>query len=204
MIKVEDYLIYLEETREPLSADVYFIRGNKYTYIFDVGSNKDSRELIDKIDDKIVIISHFHQDHIGNMRFVKDKVKEVYLGDYTYKILGYGNVIKDIYEINDGINIKIISIPNSHAKGSLCVIINNKYLLIGDALYSNRYGYNVSLLNEQLKLLKKLEFEYVISSHKKKMYSKDNIIHELEYYYSKRSKDKPYISLSDIDDILIY
>ena len=200
MEKITEYISYIESTEAPLSADVYIINGKNNNYIFDVGANKESREYLNKIDNKIVIISHFHQDHIGNMRFIKDSILNLYVGDYTYRILGYGDKVLDIVEIDDGINLKIIHLPNSHAKGSFALIVNNEYLLIGDALYTNRYGYNVSLLNNEIAILKKYEYDKVIVSHKNKIYSKKQIIHELEYYYSKREKNKPYISFSAFED----
>ena len=200
MKEINEYISYIESTEAPLSAEVYKIKGENNNYIFDVGANKESRELLSGIDNKVVIISHFHQDHIGNMRFIKDSINKIYVGDYTYKILGYGERIDSVYEINDGINLKIIHLPNSHAKGSLALIINNEYLLIGDALYTNRYGYNVSLLHDEIDILKKYDYDKVIVSHKNKIYSKKQIIHELEYYYSKREKNKPYISFSVFED----
>ena len=154
---INEYIKYIESSENPLSANVFIIKGINNNYIFDVGSNKYSREYINKIDDRIIIISHFHTDHMENLKFFYNDINNLYIGDYTYKILGYGNVIKDKYEINDGINLKIISIPNSHAKGSLCLLINNEYLLIGDSLDGNRNGLNVSLLYDEIKLLKELD-----------------------------------------------
>ncbi len=198
MIKVNDYIEYLEATENPLSAHVFLIKGKEYTYIFDVGANKQSRELISKINNRRIIISHFHPDHMENLKIFYDDKDNLYIGDYTFKILGYGNVIKEILEINDGINLKIVPIPNSHAKGSLCLIINNEYLLIGDSLDGNRYGLNVSLLSDEIRLLKKLDFKYILTSHENKIYLKDMVIKELEYYFSKREKNKPYIGYDRI------
>ncbi len=191
---INEYIKYIESSENPLSANVFIIRGINNNYIFDVGSNKYSREYINKIDDRIIIISHFHTDHMENLKFFYNDINNLYIGDYTYKILGYGNVIKDKYEINDGINLKIISIPNSHAKGSLCIIINNEYLLIGDSLDGNRNGLNVSLLYDEIKLLKELDFKYILTSHNDIIYKKEEVIKELEYYYSKKEKNKPYIT----------
>jgi len=128
-----------------------------------------------------------------NLKFFIGEEYDLYIGDYTYKILGYGNVIRDRYEINDGVNLKIISIPNSHAKGSLGVIINNEYLLIGDSLDGNRNGFNVSLLNEEIKLLKELDYKYILNGHNNEILNKKDVIDELELIYSKRIRNKPYI-----------
>ena len=190
---INDYLRYIEAKEAPLSSNVFIIKGNKNTYIYDVGSDRISREEIKKIKNKSIIISHFHKDHMENLNFLSDDEYDLYIGDYIYKILGYGNVIKDRYEINDGIHLIIIYIPNSHAKGSLGLIINNEYLLIGDSLDGNRNGFNVSLLNEEIKLLKELDYKYVLNGHNDERINKEDIIKELEFIYSKRIKNKPYI-----------
>lgn len=201
MIKINDYIEYLPSSDAPLSAEVYLIKGKNNNYLFDVGISKEARKIVEETKNRMIIISHFHPDHIGNLKFFIDDIDNLYLGDYTYKILGYGNIVRDIIEINDGINLKIIPVPNSHAKGSLMLLVNNLYLLIGDSLYCNTKGYNVSLLYDEIKLLNELEFKYVLVSHKDKLYPKEVVIKELMYYYSKREKNKPYISFKAFDEI---
>ena len=191
MEDLNEYIKYIKASENPLSAKVFIIKGKDNNYIFDVGANKLSRDIIKDIKNKIIIISHFHTDHMENMKYFNNE--KIYIGDYTYKILGYGNVVNDIFEINDGINLKIIHIPNSHAKGSLCLIVNDEYLLIGDSLDGNRNGLNVSLLYDEIKLLKSLNYKYILTSHDDVIYNKDEVIKDLEYYYSKREKNKPYI-----------
>ncbi len=191
MEKLNDYINYISASEAPLSAKVFIIKGKDHNYIFDVGSNKISKDTLEIIENKIIIISHFHTDHMENMKYFNKET--IYIGDYTYKILGYGNVVNDIFEINDGINLKLIHIPNSHAKGSLCLIVNDEYLLIGDSLDGNRNGLNVSLLYDEIKLLKSLNYKHILTSHDDVIYNKDEIIKNLEYYYSKREKNKPYI-----------
>lgn len=202
MYSITKYLTVLPSTETPFSADVYIIKGENHNYIFDVGISKGAKNLLENTPNKIFIISHFHPDHMGNLKHFPCSDNNVYVGDYTHKILGYGNIVKQTIEINDGINLKIIPIPNSHAKGSLAVVVNDLYLLIGDSLYCNSKGYNVSLLNAEIRLLKELNYSYVISSHKDKVYEKDTVIKELEFYYSKRSKDKPYISFKAFDEVI--
>lgn len=191
MEDLNEYIKYIKASENPLSAKVFIIKGKDNNYIFDVGANKLSRDIIKDIKNKIIIISHFHTDHMENMKYFNNE--KIYIGDYTYKILGYGNVVNDIFEINDGINLKLIHIPNSHAKGSLCLIVNDEYLLIGDSLDGNRNGLNVSLLYDEIKLLKSLNYKYILTSHDDVIYNKDEIIKNLEYYYSKREKNNPYI-----------
>jgi len=191
MEEINEYIKYIKSSNNPLSSNVFLIKGVKNNYIFDVGANKLSRDIIKDINNKIIIISHFHTDHMENMKYFSNE--KLYIGDYTYKILGYGNVVNNILEINDGINLKIVHIPNSHAKGSLCLIINDLYLLIGDSLEGNRYGLNVSLLYDEIKLLKSLKYEYILTSHDDEILKKEEVIKYLELCYSKKEKNKPYI-----------
>lgn len=202
MIVINDYISYVESSENPLSSMVYIIKGSNYNYIFDVGASKEAREIIKNINNRKIIISHFHTDHMENLKFFTNDIDNLYIGDYTKKILGYGNLLNDKIEINDGINLKIIPIQNCHAKGSLCVIINDKYLLIGDSLDGNRYGFNVTLLNSLIKFLKNNTFEYVLTSHSKDILKKEDVIKELEYYYSNRDKNKPYIGYDSLYNYL--
>lgn len=192
--RIESYLEYLPSSENPLSAIVYFIKGDEKTYIFDVGSNELSRKIIDEIQNKAIIISHFHADHMDNMKLLNLVNTDIYLGDYSFKVIGVGTVVKNTIEINDGVNLKIFSVQNSHAKGSLALIINDKYLLIGDTLCGNNKGFNVSLHNSLIKFLKESKYEFVLTSHDENIYTKDEIISLMESIYKRRSKTKPYIS----------
>ena len=189
------YLSLLPSSDIPLSADVYFIRGARYTYIVDVGRNDDAFEAIKNTPDKKVIITHFHEDHTENLRRLMIPEEDLYVGGYTRKGVGYGTEITSQTVIDDGIKLVITPIPNSHAKGSLCVAVNDEYLIMGDAFYSNVKGYNVSQLGEEIKLLKNLEYKYVLMSHKEKLHEKNEVIKILEDIFSKREKDNPFIQV---------
>lgn len=106
-----------------------------------------------------------------------------------------GTLVESTIEITDGIRLVIAPIPSSHVKGSLCVIVNDEYLLIGDAFYCSAKGYNVSLLADEIRCLKELSFTKVIMSHDEKIYSREESISELEGIYGRRSKDDPYVSI---------
>ena len=68
MNAIGEKIKYLPSSEYPLSADVYFIEGDKYCYIYDVGNNDDSLNQINQIKkEKIIVLSHYHQDHIGNI-----------------------------------------------------------------------------------------------------------------------------------------
>jgi glyoxylase-like metal-dependent hydrolase (beta-lactamase superfamily II) len=192
MIVVNEYLSHLECSEEPLSADVYLIRGDKYTYVVDVGNCAAALNLIESVDRKQIIITHFHPDHMGNLQNLEVDEKSLYVGDYTGKVLGYGRVVKEPVLIRDGVEVKICPIPNSHAKGALCVL-TGQYLLVGDSIYCSSKGYNVSLLHDEIDFLKNLDFRYLLMSHDNTVYEKAEILERLQRYYGQRGKDDPYI-----------
>lgn len=106
----------------------------------------------------------------------------------------------DAIKIQDGISVEIHHVPNSHAKGSLLMQINNGHIFIGDALYSKKEGknyvYNAQLLKEEIELLKNLPGKKVFSDHEERpLKSKDAVIRFLEQIYEKREKNDAYIKV---------
>ncbi|MBR1861855.1 MAG: MBL fold metallo-hydrolase [Lachnospiraceae bacterium] len=197
IISVNENLSFLKSSEHPLSADVYFIKGEKHTYIVDVGSNDEAFAIINSIPDKKVIITHFHEDHTGNLKRLEIPDEDVFVGNYAGKYLGKGTVVGEPMVIPDGVKIGIVPIPNSHAKGSLCVTVDEEYLILGDAFYSNVKGYNVSLLGEEIRLLESLRFDKVLMSHKERPHSREEVFSVLNKIFSQREKEKPYIPVYD-------
>lgn len=195
MLKITDNIEYLPSSNEPLSADVYVIRGAKNNYIIDTGSNDEAFKIIEGIKNKIIIITHFHADHIGNLSRIDIPDANLYVGKYTKDYCKCGTEILDSITIEDGANIRISAIPSSHAKGSLAITVDNKWLFLGDSYYCSAKGYNVSLLHDEMEFLKNEPFEYAILSHDENRYSKKEILDNLKAIYSSRSKNEPYIKL---------
>ncbi len=196
MIKINDYISKIVCSDNPLSADVYIIKGDKHTYIVDVGSNEEALENLKSITNKKIIITHFHADHMGNLKALAPENNDLYVGDYTAKYYGGGTVVKEPVHIEDGVVIDIFPLPSSHAKGCLTILVNKKLILLGDGCYSNIKGYNVSVTFDMIKVLKNIDFTTAIKSHDDTLYTKDELITELGTIYSKKEKDKPYIDLS--------
>ena len=72
LIEITKNISYLPASEDPLSSDVVFITKENKTYIFDVGANDEAAELINGItSEKIIVISHFHQDHAANVGRIK-------------------------------------------------------------------------------------------------------------------------------------
>ena len=192
---ITDNITFLPASEAPLSADVYFIKGKERTYIIDVGSNDEALNLVEATENKTVIITHFHEDHASNLKRIEIDDSDLLVGDYTNKVYNKGTLIKEPALINDGVTIKVFAIANSHAKGSLCVTVNDEYLFIGDSYYCSAKGYNVSLLHDEIEFLRDLDFTKVICSHEEKIHTKEEVIKELEECYSKREAGNPYIKL---------
>ncbi len=122
MVRITDYLSYIESSSNPLSADVYFIKRENRTFIVDVGNNEKSLLAVREALEKTVIITHFHQDHCGNIAKMPELSDEQLLvGSYTKKSLKRGTVVQIPLHICDGsgLELDVIPIPNSHVKGAL-------------------------------------------------------------------------------------
>jgi glyoxylase-like metal-dependent hydrolase (beta-lactamase superfamily II) len=217
----------LQVSYEPLSADVVAVRGDSAWWIFDVGACDEAVQFINElphilVDDvanlakrdngvrlaKNVVISHFHRDHLLNVQRmcggeISLDINALYVGAYTSKTFGEiegvaKNVVMDPLAFDDGVQIQILPIPNSHAKGSLALIVDD-YVFLGDATYPMvGHGepdvYNVQILEQQIKLLKSLNASRFCLSHKRGLVrDKDSVIQFLESVYARRQKNENYI-----------
>ena len=216
MIQISDTIEYIKGDENPLSSDVIFIKGDSATWVFDVGNNDESFEAIKTaaLEKPLnIIISHFHPDHMGNLSRVKvlDNVN-FYVSKNTYNYSKIGNIVDEEMNVTDGVRLKIFKMPSSHAKGCLCVEINDEITLLGDAIYpgyntrSTEIGkkeyskefkkYNVQFLKEQIDLLNNLKSDKVFMAHEKRPETKKLIIIKfLESIYHKREAGEPYICI---------
>ena len=210
-IKITEQISYIKASDNPLSADVILVDGQEYLYVFDVGNNEQVAEYLNSIHKKKrVILSHFHTDHMGNIGRVQwenvffgantEKYFQHYIPDYAAQLLRYVTVF-DTVKIQDGVSIEIHPVPNSHAKGSLLLQVDEEYIFIGDSLYSkvegDTYVYNAQLLKEEIELLKRLPGNQIFSSHEvRPIKAKAGIVRFLEQIYQKRDKNDAYIRVS--------
>ena len=195
---------------EPLSADVFIVEGQNNIYMYDTGNGDESlneiKSILNEYSDKPVkiIISHFHPDHMGNIdKIEKDKI---YASTNTIKYMNekdkeLSEIVSDRLEITDGkLNLDIIYLPSSHAKGCIAMNINREICLLGDATYSTMKAgqivYNRSLLSEELATLNKIDTKKFVLSHQKELFkSKESVINELKEIYKSSNKNDEYISL---------
>ena len=201
IIKITDNISYIEAVTNPLSADVVIVQAEDVIWLYDVGSHPLIPSLIRGINtdnkDINVVLSHFHPDHIANLENIE--YKNVYQGRYTYKYTHTGMVVENAIYFNDKkTRLGILPFPSIHAKGSLAMLVNNRYLFVGDALYPKTKAsdkmYNVSILNEQINLLKSLDISYIMLSHRKPFaMKKEVVIMWLLDIYNKRNKNDAFI-----------
>lgn len=183
MIPICEYISFIPSSDEPLSADVFFIKGDSKTYIYDVGANEQSFKEIESVPgEKAVILSHFHPDHTANMARIN--CDEIYLGRKTYEKLGKGIIVSDKIIIEDGLKLEITRFPSVHAKGSLVLTVNSEYALIGD-LYYSKQDCNRDIAREMLTAMRRLDTKYFVQSHSPQspVSEKNRLISELEEYF---------------------
>ena len=192
-IVIDDRISYIEATEDPLSADIGMVRGDEVTWLYDLGS--DERRIASLQGEYNVVLSHFHQDHVGN--YGRVGVRELYLSKETYAHLRQGTIVSGEISVGD---LRIFSIPSSHAKGCLGLEVDGKYAFVGDALYgrekNGKYVYNAQLLKDEIEVLKKLRAPWLLVSHYKGLIRrKEEVIAELEEIYQRRVKGEPLIEI---------
>ena len=192
-IVINEKISYIECSDDPLSADIGIIRNGDAVWLYDVGS--DERAISELTGNYNVVLSHFHQDHTGNIG--KLNIKEAFVSHETKRHVQMGTVAdRDIYIDN----LHIFPLPSSHCKGCLGLEVDETYAFVGDALYSKfRDGYyifNAQLVKEEIAFLKKLKAPYLLVSHFKGMVRRRNeVIAELEELYHYRDKNSSEIKV---------
>lgn len=192
-IVINEKISYIECSDDPLSADIGIIRNGDAVWLYDVGS--DERAISELTGNYNVVLSHFHQDHTGNIG--KLNIKEAFVSHETKRHVQMGTVAdRDIYIDN----LHIFPLPSSHCKGCLGLEVDETYAFVGDALYSKfRDGYyifNAQLVKEEIAVLKKLKAPYLLVSHFKGMVRRRNeVIAELEELYHYRDKNSSEIKV---------
>jgi len=157
---------------------------------------------------KNIVVSHFHRDHLLNVvRHCKGEISldfdTLYVGSHASKVVGEMSdrekvVVTSPISFEDGVHIEILPIPNSHAKGSLALVVDD-YVFLGDATYPMvGHGepdvYNVQILEQQIKMLKTLRASHFCLSHKRGLArDRDSVIQFLELVLARRQKNENYI-----------
>ena len=123
IIRLNNLISYISPTENPLSANVVMIQGREALWLYDVGNHPDIPQVIEQFRDGRnvnVILSHFHEDHIGNLPGMG--VDEVYQGKYTHRHTDMGTVVEDDIYIQDGdVSLSHIYTAFKPCKGLCCV-----------------------------------------------------------------------------------
>ena len=219
IVKLNDRIQYLQVSYDPLSADVVAVRGDSAWWIFDVGACDMAVDFINALprnpanDDAVslkknIVISHFHRDHLLNVvRHCNGEVSldfdTLYVGSHASKVVGEMSdrekvVVTSPLSFDDGMRIEILPIPNSHAKGSLILVVDD-FVFLGDATYPMvGHGepdvYNVQILGEQIRFLKSLaQTRFCLSHNRGLVRDRNSVIQFLESVYARRQKNENYI-----------
>lgn len=202
---VNDRILHVKSVKEPISSDVYIFKAKNSTWIYDVGTSDEALREINVVDGpKNIVISHFHADHIGNLKNIVcedgslPENVSLYVSKQTMKYTHVGEIIDQEKIVDDGLKFKIFPIPSTHAKGCLGLEVGGEFAFIGDALYpsykDNQKCYNIQLLKEQIETLEGLRADKIFLSHDKKPITrKEIVIAYLKNVYSKRSSDSNFI-----------
>jgi glyoxylase-like metal-dependent hydrolase (beta-lactamase superfamily II) len=188
---------YLPASNDPLSADVGLVRGDGAWWIFDAGACGEAARLIERLPgEKNVVLSHFHQDHAGNLgRIVCSRL---YCGDFTKKKLRAGIPVTKPLTFDDGIKLTIFPLPSTHVRGALGLAAGEEYVFLGDALYGEqkqgREAYNVNTLRDMITALTALPAKYFLLSHDPDFaVPREKALARLEALYQKRVSGEAYV-----------
>lgn len=211
MINLTQNISYIPSSTKPFSCDVVFIKGQKFTWIFDCGTTKEIADEINKIQmPKNIVISHFHPDHILNLARIN--YDNLYVSKYTKKYTFKGTVLESDFFAQDFLagstsqnddknQIKIFHLPSSHAKGCLCLACGD-YCFMGDGTYAkeligNHY-YNAQLLLQMINVMENIDAKYFCLSHDKNfVQNKETVIALYKDIYKRRQEGNPKISVED-------
>jgi len=188
---------YLPAIDEPLSADVVVIKGKEFCWLFDVGMGENALAAIGYLPGmKKAVISHFHPDHCGNLSRLG--LDEIFVGKNTYKYTGIGTIVEQNMFLEDGRQLRIFPMASSHAKGSLALDVDEKYLFVGDAFCpqfkNGQRLYNTTILHSQLELLENIKADNIGISHQADfIMPKSLVLEKLKKLYGKRGKNQAYI-----------
>lgn len=217
LINLTQNISYIPSSTKPFSCDVVFIKGRKFTWIFDCGTTKEIADEINRIQtSKNIVISHFHPDHILNLARIN--YDNLYVSKYTKKYTFKGIVLESDFFAQDFLDttsqkenldnqdnqknqIKVFHLPSSHAKGCLCLACGD-YCFMGDGTYAkeligNHY-YNAQLLLQMINVMENIDAKYFCLSHDKNfVQNKETVIALYKDIYKRRHEGNPKISVED-------
>ncbi len=207
--KVNDRIFVHKASYNPLSADVYLIKGDSFNWIFDVGASAEVLEILKEIKNRRIVISHFHRDHIGNLGELPmlEENEALYVSNHSSKYCkanmeGF-TVVDSQIEFDDGVHIAIKPFKSSHSKGCLMMSVNSEYFFWGDGTYAlpkqnQPQVYNVQLLKETIEDLEENgAAEFVLSHDRIFSRPREAILRQLRTVYAGRKQGENFIEVSE-------
>ncbi len=183
LISLTDRISRLPASEAPLSADVFFIEGDEYTYVYDVGGSDAAFAALSALKKPVaVILSHFHRDHTANLgRFTPDVL---YVGARTRKQLGQGTIVDSPLTITDGVTLEIHPCVSPHAPGCLILTVDGTHTLIGDLTYA-RPGQGQGEAKGAYNALRALDTQFFVPSHMdgNPLVPKGDFLREIKTYF---------------------
>lgn len=176
-------ILHIPSSAEPLSSDVFIIKGDSRYYVFDAGSSDAACEAISALDKPVtVILSHFHRDHTGNMSRLSPA--QTLAGARTMKYITGGTLVDAPLIIRDGVTIEVLPCVSPHAPGCLIAVVNGEYALLGDLHYA-RPGTGQGEARGMLNVLRKLNARYFVPSHGagNPLVEKDKLLRDIKEYF---------------------
>ena len=182
--QISDKISYIPATEDPLSADIGIIRDGAGTWLYDVGN--DPQAIAGLTGKYNVVLSHFHEDHTGNLQ--KLHIQNLYVSGETQRHTGMGTVVNE--DLYFGA-LHLFPLPSSHCKGCLGLEVAGRYAFVGDALYcktkNGAYTFSVQLVHDLLAVLKRLTAPDLLVSHFPGMIRpRAEVIAEFEALYAMR------------------
>lgn len=220
--QITDRISYVPASMNPLSSDIGIVRGNERLYLYDTGSSLPCLKYLQSLSaDKAFVISHFHGDHTwwlsdhkhGEHGVANDdnistdydspKYSSLYVSPQSARYISANletTIITDSIVIDDGIRLEIKPLPCTHCKGSLMLIVDNKYAFLGDATYANKVDgvtfYNSQLLKSEIDILENTDVDFFLLSHDAKFVRpKAVVLRQLQTIYSHRTPGDSLIRL---------
>lgn len=156
IIKLEnDILIYqfLPEKMSIIGINIFVILNNLEAIIIDTGYRRHFLQVLKDLKAKKIVISkviltHFHPDHIGGLLRVKNAeiIGSIFARDtlkkYVREYLKYlpTIVVVDKMKIQVGRHLFTLKINKGHSIDGLLIVLNEKYLFVGDDIICNNEG----------------------------------------------------------------
>jgi glyoxylase-like metal-dependent hydrolase (beta-lactamase superfamily II) len=175
---------------------IVLISGENASLFIDVSNDPTQlQEALDEIRKerlaplKYVALTHFHDDHIGNLIYLPEGPAILASKNTARYLSRPSTLVSEDQDLDlGGYVIRLILVPSLHAKGCLDVLSEN-FLFTGDSLYyrqsGSSYYYNPQIAYEMLKKHEAIPFTKAIAAHESPIHTKEEII----TYLSKLSKE---------------